>query len=165
MSLKKIVLLFYFMGLFFALRAQTPPVYNPLADAAADLKEALVQAKKTNKHVFIQIGGNWCSWCMAFNKLTLENDSVKNELNKNFIVLHLNYSKENRNEPILKQLGFPQRFGFPVFVILDSKGERLHTQNSGYLEEGKGHSPKKVVEFLQAWAPLAISPESYIKKK
>ena len=51
----------------------------------------------------------------------------------------------------------------PVFVILDKNGNRIHTQNSAYLEEGKGHSPKKVLEFLKHWSPASIDPKSYKK--
>jgi hypothetical protein len=77
----------------------------------------------------------------------------------------LNYSPENRNEDALASLDYPQRFGFPVFVILDGKGNRLHTQNSAYLEEGNGHDSKKVLEFFNHWSPAALDPKSYEKKK
>lgn len=82
-------------------------------------------------------------------------------MENNFIVYHVNYSPENRNEVVLASLGYPQRFGFPVFVILDGQGNRIHTQNSAYLEEGRGHSTKKVLEFLKDWSPTAIDPKQY----
>ena len=82
-------------------------------------------------------------------------------MEKNFIVYHVNYSRENMNEDVLASLGFPQRFGFPVFVILDSKGNRIHTQNSAYLEEGNGHSTSKILEFLKHWSPAAIDAKQY----
>jgi hypothetical protein len=48
------------------------------------------------------------------------------------------------------KLGYPQRFGYPVFVILNGDGERIHTQNSEYLENGKGSYDKnKVQSFLE----------------
>ena len=61
----------------------------------------------------------------------------------------------------MASLEYPQRFGFPVFVILDGEGRRLHTQNSAYLEEEQGHSKKKVLEFLEHWSPNAFNPEQY----
>ena len=66
----------------------------------------------------------------------------------------VNYSKENKNLAEMKKLEFPQRFGFPVFVILDSNGKRIHTQNSSYLEEGDGYSKKKVIDFLTNGHPM-----------
>ncbi|MDX5442362.1 MAG: thioredoxin family protein, partial [Hymenobacteraceae bacterium] len=65
--------------------------------------------------------------------------------------------------PVLEKLAYPQRFGFPVFVVLNSNGERIHTQNSAYLEEGQGYSKKKVLEFLGQWSPDALQPKRYKK--
>ena len=135
-------------------------LYNPDVDAKTDISNAIASAKKENKHVFIQIGGNWCGWCIAFDKKVNESDELKKIFNENYVVYHLNYSQENTNSEVLKELGFPQRFGFPVFVILDSDGNRLHTQDSAYLEEGKGHSVKKVQDFLENWTVKAINPDN-----
>jgi hypothetical protein len=73
----------------------------------------------------------------------------------------LNYSRENKNLDILADLGYPQRFGFPVLVVLDAEGKRIHTQNSAYLEQEKSYSKEKVFEFLKQWIPAAIDPASY----
>ncbi|WP_036600826.1 thioredoxin family protein [Olivibacter sitiensis] len=136
-------------------------LYHPEADAKADIENAVQKAGREGKHVFLQIGGNWCSWCLAFNGLVTSNDTLRNYIAENYEVVHVNYSKENKNEAVLASLGYPQRFGFPVFVILDGQGNRLHTQNSAYLEEGKGHSAKEVLSFLKAWSPSALDPKSY----
>lgn len=136
-------------------------VYNVNGDAAADVAAAVKKAKAEKKHVLLQIGGNWCVWCLRFNKLVTENDTLRTAMESNFVVVHVNYSKENKNEKLLASLGYPQRFGFPVFVVLDGNGNRLHTQNSGYLEEGPGHSKAKVLEFFKHWSPAALDPASY----
>jgi hypothetical protein len=77
---------------------------------------------------------------------------------------HLNWSKENENKKIFEQYGYPQRFGFPVFIILNGQGERIHTQNSEYLEDGKkSYDPEKVRSFLEMWSPKALDPAAYRK--
>jgi len=139
-------------------------MYNPKADAKAEIKTAIAKANTEGKHVLIQIGGNWCRWCIAFNKKVTENDTLKNVLKANYITYHLNYSKENYNEDVLKELDYPQRFGFPVIVVLDGNGNRLQTQNSVYLEEGKGYNTKKVLNFFNHWSPTAVDPKSYPSK-
>src|SRR5258708_35466349 len=108
----------------------TAKLYNPAADAKADIANAVKRAAAEHKNVFIQIGGNWCSWCLYFNDLVSKDADLNKYLRANYVVVHVNYSKENMNEKVLAGLGYPQRFGFPVFLILDSKGNRLHTQNS-----------------------------------
>ncbi|HEY0611568.1 MAG TPA: thioredoxin family protein, partial [Chitinophaga sp.] len=74
----------------------------------------------------------------------------------------LNYSKENRNLPLLQKLGYQQRFGFPVVVILDAKGARLHTQDTGLLESADNYDKKKLQDMLRQWSPRALSPAHYI---
>ncbi len=78
-----------------------------------------------------------------------------------YVFLLVNYSKENKNLDVLAKLGYPQRFGFPVLVILDQNGNRLHTQNTAYLEKDKSYSEKKLVEFLEQWSPAALDPAKY----
>lgn len=144
--------------------AQKPKLYHPEADAKKEIADAVTKAKKEGKNVMLQIGGNWCVWCLRFNKLITETPELNQLMNDNYVVVHVNYSPENKNEAVLATLGYPQRFGFPVFVILNSEGKRIHTQNSAYLEDGAGHSPKIVAEFLKGWTPKAIDPLTYSTK-
>jgi thioredoxin-related protein len=136
-------------------------IYDPSDDAKVEIANAIKKAKIEGKHVFLQIGGNWCGWCIVFDEKVNSNDTLRMFMENNFIVYHVNYSRENMNKDILASLGFPQRFGFPVFVILDSNGDRLHTQNSAYLEEGRGHSTNKILGFLKQWSPTALDPDQY----
>lgn len=142
----------------------TAKLYHPAADAKADIAAAVKQASATHKNVLLQIGGNWCIWCIYFNDLVNKDADLNKYLRENYVVVHVNYSPENKNEKVLADLGYPQRFGFPVFVVLDEKGKRLHTQNSAYLEEGHGHSKTKVMEFFRNWSPEAIDPKTYAPK-
>lgn len=168
--MKKISLVF---GLFlitisfaFGQSIEKKKVYDETANAKLQIKEALAKANKNNKHVLLQIGGNWCSWCILFNNLTTTNEEINAFLNNNYEVAHINYSPKNKNEAVLADLKHPERFGFPVFVILDNNGNLIHTQSSGYLEskEFKGHDPKEVLDFLKNWNYSALDPASYIKK-
>lgn len=145
----------------FAQEREKFALYKPEENAKLALDSVLSEAAKQGKNVFVQIGGNWCSWCARFHELATKDKQVDSAIEKNFIVYHLNYSKENKNPELLKQFEYPQRFGFPVFIILDSKGRRLHTQNSSYLEEGKGYNKEKVISFLNDWRPAAFEPEQY----
>jgi len=142
-------------------KSKKKEIYNPSDDAKVEIANAIRKSEIEGKHVLLQIGGNWCGWCIAFDEKVNSNDTLRTFMENNFIVYHVNHSRENMNEDVLVSLGFPQRFGFPVFVILDSNGNRLHTQNSAYLEEGSGHSTSKVLGFLKHWSPAALDPNQY----
>jgi len=79
----------------------------------------------------------------------------------NYVYVMLNTGEEKKNLDILATLDYPQRFGYPVMVILDQEGKRIHTQNSVYLEKEKSYDEKTVVNFLKHWSPAAVDAESY----
>jgi len=159
----RILYFFLLMCLPFITFSQAKKIYDPNADAKADIKKAVELAQKNNKHVFIQIGGNWCPWCVKFHNFIEDDAEMKSQLEDNFEVVRVNYDSEHKQNEVLAELGFPQRFGFPVFVVLDSKGNRIHTQNSAFLEKDKGYDRDKILRFLKNWSPAAIDPASYKK--
>lgn len=154
-------LIFFSLGLMFAfsLTAQQVSVYHPEEDASAALKQAIQKASIEGKHVFITIGGNWCPWCVMLDGYLKEHSSLDSIIRADYIPLKINYSREVPNLPIMEQLEYPNRFGFPVIVILNEKGERIHTQNSAYLEEGKSYDEKKWMDFFKGWNYKALHPE------
>ena len=136
-------------------------IYNPEANVQEDIELAIKQAINKNKNVMLIIGGNWCPWCVRLHKFIDDNTSVDSLLTANYVVVDVNYSKENKNLVLLRKLKFPQRFGFPVIVILNQKGEQIHTQNTAYLEKEKSYSVKKLSEFFKNWSPTALDISSY----
>jgi thioredoxin-related protein len=157
--MKKLMLLLVLSSTMLLSNAQEAKLYNPTANAQKDIAAAILQAKKENKFVLIQGGGNWCSWCIEFARFAKEDAKIDSVIKSAFIWYHLNNSKENENKVMFAKLGYPQRFGFPVFIILNGKGERIHTQNSEYLENGgKGYNQQKVQNFLEMWSPRVLKP-------
>lgn len=136
-------------------------LYKPEENAKQEIASAVKKAKDESKHVMIQIGGNWCIWCARFNDFVTRDKSLDSLVNSNYVVYHLNYSKENKNSDLLAKYEFPQRFGFPVFMILNEKGDLLHTQSSWYLESGKTYDKEKVTAFFNDWSNKALDPAQY----
>ena len=160
--MNKIVL--FFLALCFSVSAiaQETKLYNPYADADSAIKAAVKKAKAENKYVLLQGGGNWCKWCIEFARFCKADPKIDSVMNASFVWYHLNWSKENENKKTFAKYGYPQRFGYPVFIILDGDGKRLNTQNSEYLEDGKqSYSREKVQAFLEMWSPRALNPKMY----
>jgi thioredoxin-related protein len=139
-------------------------IYNPEADAQADIDAAVSRAKSSGKHVLLQVGGNWCIWCIRFHDLVNNTPELKNYINSKYEYVLVNYSPEAKNTAVMNKLGNPGRFGYPNFIILDGGGKVIHIQDSGALErdkeetekDGKGHSIKKIQDFLQNWTYAAV---------
>lgn len=135
-------------------------LYSPEANAQEDINKAVAQAKAENKHVFVQIGGNWCPWCIKFHRYVDENADIKKFVSENYVVVLVNYSKENNNKELMAKYEYPGRLGYPVFLILDGSGRRLHTQDSGLLEQGEGYHKGKVMGFFRNWTVAALDPKN-----
>ena len=133
-----------------------PKVYDEKADAMSQIDQALEEARESGRFVICQVGGNWCPWCLRFAKFITEDEEIANVVKENFVYIHVNTSKANKNEEALRRLGNPGRFGYPVLVILDDEGRVMHIQNSSYLEEGNSYNHKKVLEFFLNWTRKAI---------
>ncbi|MGE0076521.1 MAG: thioredoxin family protein [Bacteroidales bacterium] len=153
--MRKIILAIVIQLITIELIAQTQ-IYDPNSNAKSDIENAVKLAQKEHKHVLVQIGGNWCPWCVKLHKYFQSDNDIKEIITNNYILVKVNYSKENKNADILRDLENPQRFGFPVLVILDSNGKRIHTQDSGLLESGNGYDSKKVIGFLKNWTPNSL---------
>jgi thioredoxin-related protein len=162
--MKKIIItvvILFFYGQVFSQDMKKFNLYHPEADAKKQLANAVNEAQTTGKYVFISIGGNWCVWCARFNDFMTNNKSLDSLLAENYVTYHLNYSPENKNVELLEKYKFPQRFGFPVFLILNDKGELIHTQSSWYLEAEKSYDKEKVKAFLTDWSKKAFDPAQY----
>ena len=155
--MRKIV---YILTILFLLQyAYSEETYDPSADALADIKSAIALAKETDKHVFVKVGGNWCGWCKLYAKFTKADEDIMRIMKDEYVFVLVNWSTENKNPDAMSYLGNPERFGFPVFVIIDGDGNVLHTQDSALLEQGKGYNKKNIMRFLTVWTAAAVDPK------
>ena len=146
--------------------AQTalPKVYDETIDQNEQIDNALKQAKREGKFVVCQVGGNWCPWCLRFADFISKDNDISTLIRDNFVYIHVNYSPNSpsdakgqaRTAKMMKRLGNPGRFGFPVFVVLDERGNVVHTQDSSFLEEGQGYDKDKVLRFFKNWTPKVV---------
>ena len=67
-----------------------------------------------------------------------------------------NAEKAQQAAALMARLNNCGRFGYPVFVVLDTDGKVIHIQDSGFLEEGQSYDKKKVMSFFKNWTPSAV---------
>jgi thioredoxin-related protein len=127
-------------------------IFDPKRDAAKDISDAIIEATKSNRRIILDVGGNWCVWCRRLDSLFTANQDLDEFMHKNYVVVKVNFSKENENEKVLSR--YPEIKGYPHLFVLDKDGKLIYSQDTGDLESGKGHSREKVFEFLKKWSPL-----------
>jgi thioredoxin-related protein len=127
---------------------ETP--YDEAVDPFAQLNAAKRVAMDEDKLILLDVGGEWCICCHRLDDFFKENPEVAAYLTANYVPVKINYSVDNKNETFLATL--PPIEGYPHIFVLDAKGALVHSQNTGDLEEGKGHSKEKIMAFLKKWA-------------
>jgi len=127
-----------------------PNTFDPKRDAAKDISTAVAEARHSGRRVLLDVGGEWCIWCRRLDTLFATHKHLDDFMHKNFVVVKVNYSKENKNEKVLSR--YPEIKGYPHLFVLDKNGKLLWSQDTGQLETGKGHDPEKVMAFLKNWA-------------
>jgi thioredoxin-related protein len=129
--------------------------FDPARNPKTDLEDAVLHAQQSRKKILLDVGGEWCIWCHRLDSLFLQHKDLAEYLNKHYVVVKINVSKENKNQEFLSR--YPKVAGYPHLFVLNSRGKLLHSQDTGELEYPKnypvkGHDKKKVFTFLKKWA-------------
>ena len=122
---------------------------NPFTDA----KDAIELAKKTNRHVLIEIGGTWCGWCSKMDAFLLANPQVAKALHDNFVVLKVNVSDSNENAEFMADL--PPVLGYPHMYVSTAAGKMLLSKDTAELLDGDEYSVENWLTFIEQWQPKA----------
>ena len=134
--------------------------FNPASDPAKDLQAAMQRAQAEHKNILMDVGGNWCGWCLVLEE-TLHGDAELSALlEKNYVVLHVNFSKENENTKFLKR--YPEPAGYPSWYVLSAQGKLLKAENdTSELEANhkidQGYNKEALKRFLVKYAPKAMA--------
>jgi thioredoxin-related protein len=129
-------------------------IYDESADAQAQIDAALTKAKKENRRVLIQWGGNWCGWCRLLHAKFQSDPAIRKELSYEYDVVNVDIGHFDKNLDIAAKYGAMglKDDGVPYLTVLDASGTPVVNHDTGSLEtkgEGEpGHDPAKVLAFL-----------------
>lgn len=126
-------------------------VYSSHTNPKEEIEDAIKAADNGGKNILLIFGADWCSWCNKLANFIKENKKVSGLLTEKYIVVKVDIGKWDTNLDLMKKYKARQKAGVPSLVVLDSKGKFLVFQETGSLEEGKGHSEEKVLIFLKKY--------------
>ena len=125
-------------------------VFDPARDAFADLRQAEAQAAAEHKNILMDVGGNWCPSCILFDRTLRSDGRLRDLLNNDYLVLHVNWSSDNKNERVLKPLPSPR--GYPMVYVLGPNGGLLVAQETSVVEDASpgsdGYDHRSLEHFL-----------------
>ena len=123
-------------------------VYDVTRDPAKDLQDAIAEATRTNKRIFLEVGGDWCVYCNIMDTTFESHPGLRKVRDDYYVTLKVNFSKENPNDKFLSK--FPPIPDYPHFFVLDSKGALLRSQPTHRFEHGRAYSVGKLDAFLKS---------------
>ena len=94
--------------------------FDPTRDAEKDIQSSIIQATKYNKRILLDVGGEWCIWCHRLDSLFIQNKDLSEYIDKHYVVVKINVSKENENKESLSH--YPKVTGYPYIFILEKNG-------------------------------------------
>ena len=133
-----------------------PLPYDESANAGAEIEQALVTAKATQRSVLVVFGANWCEDCRALDS-ALKSPQNAELIAKEFVAVKVDVGNFDRNLTIAAQYGNPIKRGIPAAVVLSPSSEVLYSTRAGELSSARRMSETGVYEFFQGVVSSAKS--------
>jgi thioredoxin-related protein len=127
---------------------QPAGIYSSHTNPRDEIKSAVVSAASDCRRILLVFGADWCPWCNRLSKFFDENEKVAATLKNDFILVKVDLGRWDKNLDLMEKFKVDRKAGIPSFVVLDSNGGWVKFQESGVLEEGKGYSEEKTLQFF-----------------
>lgn len=121
--------------------------YNESADAKADIKHALIEAKAENLPVILIFGANWCEECRALNA-TIKTGKNAAQITKEFKVVKVDVGNFDHNLDIAKSYGNPIAGGIPGATVLSPDNTVIYITKRGELSAARSRGEDGIYNFL-----------------
>jgi protein disulfide-isomerase len=139
-------------ALAFALQAAELP-YDEHANAAADLRRALVAAQSNRSDVLLVFGANWCPDCRELDKAL--NGSSRALIAGRFQVVKIDVGRFDKNLDVANQYGNPIQKGIPAVVVLSADNQIVYSSKAGELANARRMGQTGIYDFLSSHVAAA----------
>src|SRR5438552_3332621 len=128
------------------------------------VEAATAKAKREHTRVLVMFGFEKCGWCHRLHGLFEQDAEIRKLLRDKYVTVLVDIDSPNAGELLklctaaLANEERPQAVGFPFLAVLDENGKVVTAQRTEPLEEGKGHTPERVRDFLRRWIAPRTGP-------
>ena len=141
---------------FVAQAAEAP--YDTSANAAAQVQQALAQARQNHKPVLLFFGANWCEDCRSL-AASLKTPANAQLMARDFNVVKIDVGNFDHNLDVVKRYGDPIAKGIPAAVLVAPDDRVLYSTKGGELSNARTMSADGVHDFFEdVWRKHAHAP-------
>lgn len=134
-----------------AVQRPAPPIYNPEADARAQIATALKSAKEDEIRVLLNFGANDDQASKAF--ATARRSAALRFLSSEYKVVNVDVGRLDKNVEVARAYGVtPKADDLPALAVLDADGKVLARSSGAAFRSGADpatHDPEKIAAFLK----------------
>jgi thioredoxin 1 len=121
-------------------------VYKNTNDPQLNINKALEQAINNGKDVLLIFGADWCPDCQ--NMENIITNKIDTFINTDFIVVHIDIGKFNKNIDLMKSFGLNPKKGIPALVIIDPQKNNKIVYANGEFENARNMDGTVVQNLL-----------------
>ena len=137
------------------------PLYDPNQNSYEVAQAALARARREYKVILVDVGGDWCVWCIELDRFIESHPALKKLLDEYYVRVRIYVSEsfraEGKNLEFLRAL--PSIHAIPHFLIFDNEGTFLQSQRTLEFEEGSSYNHERLKAFFEKWADARLPPE------
>ena len=128
------------------------PLYDEKADAQKLINAAITKAGRSHKNIVLDFGANWCFDCHVLDA-EMRKPELASLIEKNYIVVHVDVGRFDKNLDIARKYGVPLKKGIPALAVLDPHGKLLYAQDQGQFEDARHLEYESFKAFFEQWKP------------
>ena len=137
------------------------PLYDPKQNSYEIAQAALERARREYKVILVDVGGDWCVWCIELNSFIEKHPDLKKLLDEYYVRVRIfvseGFTTEKNNLQFLQAL--PHIEAIPYFLVFNNEGTFLHSQRTLEFEEGNSYNHERLKAFFEKWADAKLPPE------
>lgn len=122
-------------------------LYPETANATADIAAAMVQARREQKRILLEFGGNWCGDCQVLDYYYHQSPNA-DLLAKHYVVVRVDIGHMDKNLDVAQRYHVPVTRGVPALAVLDAHGKLLYAEQP---KEFERPSPEAITALLNRW--------------
>ena len=123
-------------------------LYPANANATEEIRKAKLTAAKQRKRILLVFGANWCVDCHVLDN-AFHQPRIAPLLNANFLVVHVDVGKYDKNLELAKRYQVDLEKGVPEIAVLNTSGGLLYSTSE--FEKARVLSEDDVIKFLNEW--------------
>lgn len=129
--------------------AATPrtAIYDETADAKAQVKAALAEARSARVPLLVVFGANWCGDCKMLD-MAMKSGASAPLIQQHFKVVKVDVGRFDHNLDVAEAYGVPLKKGIPAVAVLSAEGKVLYATRGGELADARSMGDTGIHDFF-----------------